>query len=146
MPAKRIAKKTAAREVQPDAPTDAPLQERKLGDTYRHAGYTYHKMDREGDVAMYAAVRPGESAPFAYEVFIVQHNPGGSIARKNPKPDESPYSVIAPGENPPAGSKWGILGWTFMACELDRARARYQALLIEKGVRKSVPVRSRRPA
>ena len=66
-----------------------------------------------GKVAMYQRTRNGK--PRGFEVVLIQTRPDGEI---NGKP-------IKGGECLPSASQWGVMGWSYLATEEEKAKARF---------------------
>ena len=89
-----------------------------LPSKYKKWGYTFEKIKREGDVAIYSQSISGKVV--AYEVFIVQK-------KKAIKVEDH---IIQAREAAPPASKWGELGHTCKT--LERAETRFEELKVRK--------------
>jgi hypothetical protein len=92
-----------------------------LPDSFAKNGFTYEKIMREGNLAIYQQrLRPGAGC-LAFEVFRVRESKGGT------------YTVggktltAMPAETGPSNEDFGKTAWSYPA--LERAKAKFRALL-----------------
>lgn len=104
-----------------------------LATNFTKWGEEFVQLQREGRVALYSRTKPGRAADF--EVIIVQQYPAYEM-----------NGVAMPAtEAFPSSNSWGEKGWTYTADDRAGADARFHALCVRFGTRKSVPVRRRSP-
>jgi hypothetical protein len=74
-----------------------------LATQFRHDGFDYRQIAREGNAAIYEQRWPGCSEPNAcYEVVRIRRRDGFQIGER----------FVEPAEVYPRGEQWGELGWT----------------------------------
>lgn len=86
-----------------------------IPDEFASKGFTYTKIKREGDKAIYKQTHK-EGNNFRYEVVVITRHNGYKLGE----------SFIEPSEVYPGSSLWGIKGWTCIS--LEDAEKRYKGL------------------
>jgi hypothetical protein len=84
---------------------------RPLPTEFRHDGFDYRQVKREGNVAMFSQSLGG--LVVAYEVVIVRTTPEKTWESGIITPEHEVY---------PSSSKWGLDGWTCISVEHAEAR------------------------
>jgi len=84
-------------------------------DEFVSKGFTYTKIKREGDKAIYKQSHNG-GQNYRYEVVVIGRHNGYKLGE----------SYIEPSEVYPGSSLWGIKGWT--CSTLEDAERRYKSL------------------
>jgi hypothetical protein len=104
----------------PDGMSSTPETEtvRPLATEFRHGGFRYRQVKREGNVAIFAQSKGG--AVLSYEVVVVRVKPGGVAPSGTVFPTREAY---------PSTAEWGQFAWTCMT--LERAEARFAGLVQE---------------
>jgi len=86
-----------------------------IPDEFVSKGFTYTKVKREGDKAIYKQTHK-EATSFRYEVVVITRHNGYKLGE----------SFIEPSEVYPGSSLWGIRGWT--CGTIEDAERRYNDL------------------
>ena len=73
---------------------------RPLATQFRHDGFDYRQITREGDAAIFAQSRNGRVR--AFEVIRIRRHDGFEIAGR----------LVEPAEYYPRSGEWGAYGWT----------------------------------
>ena len=86
-----------------------------LPKTFKHKGFSYQQIKREGDKAIYKQTKDGFEST-RYEVVKINRHNGYTLGGQH----------IAPAETYPGASQWGINGWTCL--NLESAKSKYKKL------------------
>ncbi len=98
-----------------DTPTSGKGHYRPIALFFKHGGFSYRQIAREGDIAIYEQ-RWRQSENVAYEVVIIRRHEGYTLAG----------NYVEPAEFYPSSEQWGDYGWT--VTDKDRAYAKLREL------------------
>jgi hypothetical protein len=88
-----------------------------LPESFKHGGFNFTLLNRDGRVALFAKSKPGMSV--RYEVVLVESRPAELVGGKDYPPREAM----------PKTSSWGRLGWSYGRNEKDRAEMKFLELI-----------------
>lgn len=91
------------------------MSTRLLETKFKHGGFDYRQLQREGNVALFEQAKGG--AVVSYEVVIVRVKPASSIQGR----------IIPEREAYPSNEEWGTFAWTVV--RLEDAKERFNRLV-----------------
>ena len=103
-------------------------EERAIPYEFKKNGMFFSLQQRSGKVVMYACRHHETGKPRGFEVMIIQIRPEGRIGG----------NVIRGGECLPSTSQWGVMGWSFLPTEEERATARFKKACKHFNIRRLV--------
>jgi hypothetical protein len=95
------------------------MEVQPLCSEFKHCGYNYRQIKREGNVAIYSQAKGG--VVLAYEVIVIRNRPARTWPNGKTTPEHEAY---------PGNEEWGRFGWTCVT--LDRALERFECMVWER--------------